>query len=807
MKRTLFLWLLLPLLAGAQTPSCQFKGTFTATGVSPANPGFDNSTASPTCNAWALTWNTAGFSAISIQLQGSDDGSSWTAYSGSTTVLVGSNPSTALSGAIVVQGSSKLAHLQVKLNSATGSGTVSFQVYGYNGVTNAAKSGSGGGSTSWANITPGTNNKGFFQCQAPCVLEPTPISPGGIYATQMVDGNDLPAVTITTPGGPAIDYLNVATSTGGGGATVTISPVGADGNVILALVSKGTANLLLNGCSITSTGALACPGTITSGSGSGAAGGFDLTQGTALSTVANTITLMAPTAVTAYLVQLPGTGSTGFFRCSFSGSTCTTTWDTTPVVNNAANTGTSAFTLDASASTVANAVKVPVQAGLTTTANGAIGYDSTGNNLHAGQGGADAKLAQFTVTPTNGNCVEWLVSSGKYDLGDAGSPCGSGSGGGVVTYSATALALTGTQFIPPGGGGSVSTTEANVQTKSPSAATVSNLQAVVSVAPGVGNSFAITWRDAGSDTALTCTISGASTSCADTTHSFSAAAGDLLAIKIITTGVTGATNLNIMTAFGTSGVGVTSVFGNSGPVVGATGDINATGRVVGINSVPLCTGFTPTNGQNLQYTTASLPNPCYTAATSSGAVSSVGGLTGAVPGGWVLLESHTASSSSTLDFTSCISGSYDDYAITGVGIQASSNGASLLMRVGTGAGPSWDSGSNYDWTRNYCSIGAGGCGSAGSVGSANDSSMTVAVLVSSTASTQISQIRFGAPAATSSYHMFQIQTIQDASDTGLYSNYGGAGYLPTTAITGIRFLMSSGTIAAGTIRCYGIAKQ
>jgi hypothetical protein len=33
-----------------------------------------------------------------------------------------------------------------------------------------------------------------------------------------------------------------------------------------------------------------------------------------------------------------------------------------------------------------------------------------------------------------------------------------------------------------------------------------------------------------------------------------------------------------------------------------------------INGVPFCTGFTPTTGQNLQYTTASSPNPCYTAA-------------------------------------------------------------------------------------------------------------------------------------------------------------------------------------------------
>lgn len=36
------------------------------------------------------------------------------------------------------------------------------------------------------------------------------------------------------------------------------------------------------------------------------------------------------------------------------------------------------------------------------------------------------------------------------------------------------------------------------------------------------------------------------------------------------------------------------------------------------NGVPFCTGFTPTNGQALQYSTGLSPNPCYTAATTSG---------------------------------------------------------------------------------------------------------------------------------------------------------------------------------------------
>ena len=40
--------------------------------------------------------------------------------------------------------------------------------------------------------------------------------------------------------------------------------------------------------------------------------------------------------------------------------------------------------------------------------------------------------------------------------------------------------------------------------------------------------------------------------------------------------------------------------------------------VKGINTVPLCTGFTPSNGQYLHYTTGSSPNPCWEPASGGG---------------------------------------------------------------------------------------------------------------------------------------------------------------------------------------------
>lgn len=52
----------------------------------------------------------------------------------------------------------------------------------------------------------------------------------------------------------------------------------------------------------------------------------------------------------------------------------------------------------------------------------------------------------------------------------------------------------------------------------------------------------------------------------------------------------------------------------AGDVTAGPGSGKQTATVVGIDSVPLCSGFSPSNTQFLQYTTGGSPNPCYTAA-------------------------------------------------------------------------------------------------------------------------------------------------------------------------------------------------
>lgn len=163
--------------------------------------------------------------------------------------------------------------------------------------------------------------------------------------------------------------------------------------------------------------------------------------------------------------------------------------------------------------------------------------------------------ATSTGALTIGDCVSIDASGNYVDSGVAGCG-GSGAGkGGIVVYSAASLSLTGTQYIPIGGGGLPSGTETNVDTSAPSAATVTNFDVQMSSAPGMGNNIVFTWRKNASSQTLTCTISGAvATSCNDSTHSFLVSQGDLLTIQLVTTGViAGTPNLVIATQFGTTG--------------------------------------------------------------------------------------------------------------------------------------------------------------------------------------------------------------------------------------------------------------
>lgn len=103
----------------------------------------------------------------------------------------------------------------------------------------------------------------------------------------------------------------------------------------------------------------------------------------------------------------------------------------------------------------------------------------------------------------------------------------------VLSFSSSPFAgLTGGSTIFAGTAGA-NATEALVSSPVPVAMTIDKLYASYNTAPVGAQTYIATMRKNGVDTTLTCTVTGAATSCNDTTHSFTVIAGDLVDAKIV----------------------------------------------------------------------------------------------------------------------------------------------------------------------------------------------------------------------------------------------------------------------------------
>ncbi len=121
---------------GSSQAPCTITGTFTAAGTSTQ---FDNRTLG--CYQFRVSYNSTGFSALSIQLESAPDVSgvpgSWTAFTGATVVTDGTNPSANTNSAIIGVHSGA-AWIRLNLVSKTGTGKVTYQFWGANSTQNIA---------------------------------------------------------------------------------------------------------------------------------------------------------------------------------------------------------------------------------------------------------------------------------------------------------------------------------------------------------------------------------------------------------------------------------------------------------------------------------------------------------------------------------------------------------------------------------------------------------------------------------------------------------------------------------------------
>jgi hypothetical protein len=180
-------------------------------------------------------------------------------------------------------------------------------------------------------------------------------------------------------------------------------------------------------------------------------------------------------------------------------------------------------------------------------------------------------------------------------------------------------------------------------------------------------------------------------------------------------------------------------------------------------------------------------------------------------GSMTLLQTQTASSSSTIDFTSNIDSTYDSYVFKFIDIHPSNDGAKFQYNFST------DGGSNYNVTKTETRFFA----------YHNESDTSAQLAYDTTSADQLAQSTdFGTlahavgndddgcvvgifnlynPSSTTFVKHFIINFQQHHSASGSYQHFK-AGYGNTTsAINAVRFKMNSGTIDSGDIKLYGIS--
>ena len=241
---------------------------------------------------------------------------------------------------------------------------------------------------------------------------------------------------------------------------------------------------------------------------------------------------------------------------------------------------------------------------------------------------------------------------------------------------------------------------------------------------------------------------------------------------------------------GTPSAGQVAVFNADGSLSGSTGSAGATGAT-GSTGPAGATGSTGTNGANGN-----------TGSTGPNGSTGNTGATGSTA--FALVEEHTAATSASLAFTSCVSSTYDTYEITISNVLPATNSVSIAVQFSTNGGSSYDTGGNYSWAalRNNNNALA----EAGSE-TATNFDLSMADTVSNNA---------GLGGLSSSFFLYNSNPGTNSMKIQGQAGYNnGSGqvqgtitgiYALTTAVNAFRVLAGSGNLTSGTVRCYGLGK-
>jgi len=198
--------------------------------------------------------------------------------------------------------------------------------------------------------------------------------------------------------------------------------------------------------------------------------------------------------------------------------------------------------------------------------------------------------------------------------------------------------------------------------------------------------------------------------------------------------------------------------------------------------------------------------------TTTGAVQSIAGLgssgqvltsngAGALPtfqaatgGGWTLLNTLTASSSATLSDTTSITSTYDAYAFVIENLLPATNTVTPYIRVTTDGGSTWAAGTAYTLMH---------AATASAIETTDVATLGVAT-VANTGGGICGVCYMTNPNSTTKARGFIGHANAYDSSSATTQFWSGVYATTGSAINGVRFMFSSGNIASGKVRIYGI---
>lgn len=171
---------------------------------------------------------------------------------------------------------------------------------------------------------------------------------------------------------------------------------------------------------------------------------------------------------------------------------------------------------------------------------------------------------------------------------------------------------------------------------------------------------------------------------------------------------------------------------------------------------------------------------------------------------WVLIEEIDASNDATIDFTGldAYSALYDDFMLIMAKVKPINDGNAIRMRVGTGATPTWETGSDYGYH----------------VNSAESGSVSYAANANSNANYIFLNLDVGNDSSQGMGGVVKVMNLHDAiyktpflihtsSQAALNETQLGVGvgsFNVGTAITALRIYAASSNVDEGNFKLYGI---